>query len=38
MEQREDVKRAKENLAQAQAELDDLRAEIEEKVAGMRVT
>jgi hypothetical protein len=38
MEQREDVKRAKENLAQAQAELDDLRAEIEEKVAGMRAT
>ena len=38
MEQREDVKRAKENLAQAQAELDELNAEIEEKVAGMRVT
>jgi hypothetical protein len=36
MEQREDVKRAKENLAQAQAELDDLSAELEEKVAGMR--
>ena len=38
MEQRQDVERAKENLAQAQAELDDLRAEIEEKVAGMRET
>jgi uncharacterized protein DUF87 len=38
MEQREDVERAKENLAQAQAELEDLRAEIEEKVAGMRAT
>ncbi|MEK6207184.1 MAG: DUF87 domain-containing protein [Chloroflexota bacterium] len=38
MEQQEDVKRAKENLAQAQAELDDLNAELEEKVAGMRVT
>jgi hypothetical protein len=38
MQQREDVKRAKENLEQAQHELDDLNAELEEKVAGMRVT
>jgi hypothetical protein len=38
MQQREDVERAKENLAQAQQELDDLKAEVEEKVAGMRVT
>jgi uncharacterized protein DUF87 len=38
MEQREDVKRAKENLAQAESELEDLRAEVEEKVAGMRAT
>jgi hypothetical protein len=38
MEQREDVQRAKENLAQAQAELDSLRAEVEEKVAGLRTT
>jgi hypothetical protein len=37
MEQREDVKRAKENLAQAQHELDELNAEVEEKVARMRV-
>jgi hypothetical protein len=37
MEQREDVKRAKENLAQAQQELDELNAEVEEKVARMRI-
>jgi hypothetical protein len=37
MEQREDVKRAKENLAEAQQELDELNAEVEEKVAGMRI-
>ncbi|HEV8470017.1 MAG TPA: hypothetical protein VGR46_10450 [Candidatus Limnocylindria bacterium] len=36
MEQREDVKRAKENLAQAEQEIDDLKAEVEEKVAGIR--
>jgi hypothetical protein len=37
MEQREDVERAKENLAQAQQELDELNAEVEEKVARMRI-
>jgi hypothetical protein len=37
MEQREDVKRAKENLAQAQQELDELNAEVEEKVARLRI-
>jgi hypothetical protein len=37
MEQREDVKRAKENLGQAEQELDELNAEVEEKVAGMRI-
>src|SRR5213594_2152116 len=36
MEQREDVKRAKENLAQAEQELDELNAEVEEKIARMR--
>ncbi len=38
MQQREDVEHAKENLAAAQRELDDLSAELEEKVAAMRVT
>ena len=37
MEQREDVKRAKDNLAQAQQELDELNAEVEEKIARMRI-
>jgi len=36
MEQREDVKRAKENLAQAEQELDDLKAKVEEEVARIR--
>jgi hypothetical protein len=36
MEQREDVKRAKENLDQAQQELDELNAEVEERVARVR--
>jgi hypothetical protein len=37
MQQREDVQHAKENLVAAQQELDDLNAELEEKVAAMRV-
>jgi hypothetical protein len=37
MEQREDVKRAEENLAAAQQELDDLNAELEEKVNRLRL-
>ena len=37
MQQREDVQHAKENLAAAQQELDDLNAELEEKVARMRI-
>jgi hypothetical protein len=37
MEQREDVKRAKENLEQAERELDELNAEVEEKVARLRI-
>src|SRR5438552_16816874 len=36
MEQREDVKRAKENLTQAEQELDDLKAKAEEEVARIR--
>jgi hypothetical protein len=36
MEQREDVNRAKENLAQAEQELDDLKAKVEEEVARIR--
>jgi len=36
MEQQQDVARAKENLAAAQQELDDLNAELEEKVQAMR--
>src|SRR5882672_7076884 len=36
MQQREDVAHARENLAAAQQELDDLNAEIEKTVAGMR--
>jgi hypothetical protein len=36
MEQQQDVARAKENLAAAQQELDDLNTELEEKVAAMR--
>ena len=36
MEQREDVKRAKENLTQAEHELDDLKAKVEEEVARIR--
>jgi hypothetical protein len=38
MQQREDVEHAKENLAAAQEELDALNAELEEKIARMRVT
>jgi hypothetical protein len=38
MQQREDVEHAKENLAAARQELDDINAELEEKVAAMRVT
>ncbi len=38
MQQREDVQHAQENLAAAQQELDALNAELEEKVARMRVT
>ena len=38
MQQREDVEHAKENLAAAQQELDELNAELEEKIARMRVT
>jgi hypothetical protein len=38
MQQREDVEHAKENLAAAQQELDGLNAELEEKIARMRVT
>jgi hypothetical protein len=38
MQQREDVEHAKENLAAAQQELDELNAELEEKVAAMRIT
>jgi hypothetical protein len=37
MQQRDDVQHAKENLAAAHQELDDLSAELEEKVAAMRV-
>jgi hypothetical protein len=37
MQQREDVEHAKENLAAAQQELDDLNAELEEKVTALRV-
>jgi len=37
MQQREDVEHAKENLAAAQQELDELNAELEEKIARMRV-
>ncbi len=37
MQQREDVQHAKENLAAAQQELDDLNAQLEEKVAAMRI-
>ena len=36
MEQREDVKRAKENLAQAEQELEELKAKVEEEVARIR--
>jgi hypothetical protein len=38
MQQREDVEHAKENLAAAQQELDELNAELEEKIVRMRVT
>jgi hypothetical protein len=38
MQQREDVEHAKENLAAAQQELDELNAELEEKIARIRVT
>jgi hypothetical protein len=38
MQQREDVEHAKQNLAAAQQELDDLNAELEEKVTALRVT
>jgi len=38
MQQREDVEHAKENLAAAQEELDALNAELEEKIARIRVT
>ena len=38
MQQREDVQHAQENLAAAQQELDALNAELEEKIARMRVT
>jgi uncharacterized damage-inducible protein DinB len=37
MQQREDVEHAKENLAAAQEELDALNAELEEKIARIRV-
>jgi hypothetical protein len=37
MQQREDVEHAKENLAAAQQELEELNAELEEKIARMRV-
>ena len=38
MQQRDDVQHAKENLAAAQQELDELNAEVEEKIARIRVT
>jgi hypothetical protein len=38
MQQREDVAHAKENLAAAQQEVDELNAEVEEKIARMRAT
>jgi len=38
MQQREDVEHAKENFASAQEELDALNAELEEKIARIRVT
>jgi hypothetical protein len=37
MQQREDVEHAKQNLAAAQQELDELNAELEEKVTALRV-
>ena len=37
MQQRDDVEHAKQNLAAAQQELDDLNAELEEKVTALRV-
>jgi hypothetical protein len=38
MQQRDDVQHAKENLAAAQQELDELNAEVEEKIARIRMT
>ena len=38
MQQREDVEHAKENLAAAQQELDDLNAELEQKIGELRTT
>ena len=38
MQQREDVERAKENLTAAQQELDELNAELEEKIARIQTT